>query len=856
MNIKEEIIIEGQRVDLFEGGKISRTLTINSLGNITAKQSSYSNTIKLPKTSNNTRIFEGLGIAGNNTQLPYNRLRCSYYYNTIPIFVDGYAIIQSVTPETYNLTIYNGIIELGEALKGKKLSDLNLSGLTHSISIEDYQTYINDDTSNFNYSIITDNVQRPESYPFEDNISASTYNLSETLPFIKAEYVFNKIIEEAGFEVDGDLFEDANIYDSFKKEYISLSEGYVVDAPLEIITENIGDIETTEFNIEEVNEHNVGTEPLPDDIYRLDDVSNTSFSSTTEITIDAGSFTTNFSDIIRINISANYNIRFADYLRLILYQNGVEFRVINMTQSFGANIQTEEIELFTNDGDVYTWKLEANSKYSLKYIDFSSGFVFGEWLEYNFTFDYNIGINDVQPVTVSGNEMKLGDVKQLDFIKDITNRYGLLLNKSETSNVITTKNINNLLIGIDGFVDYTSKLNRKKSEEFTNSYAQENFFKWKYGKNPNSEIDTTGFYDDSFLLDNKLATSEKTIFTSIFEVINNNLFTTSYFDDYYQTYSSLKHNLIAYDEELIYEPVENKLKLVNLHRSDDKVDYSLYFNGTPAVPINDYFNYLTLPKPYSEVFDEYYSSLIEVLDKYKTVKVEFNFNLADIKNFDFYKLIFLKQTGQYYFCNKLKYNVTSTQVEAELVEVGRSVNLYPEECKTWTVRATGNPTEPEDAITITYYDCNNQIITETFTYDLDTIICTNGVRSIQFGTSGDTYNGDPFLTDAVYTTGSNAVVTNTNNECNSTPCYNWTVRATGNPTEPEDAITITYYDCEGDEVTETFTYDLDTIICTSGVKSIQFGVTGDLYVGSPYLTETEYTTGSNAVVTKTETQCS
>jgi hypothetical protein len=543
MSNKEELLIENQRVDLYEGGKITRTMILNDLGTITSKQSTYSQTIKIPRTANNIKIFQGLGIAGNTSQLPYDRLRCDYLYNGIPVFHDGYAIISSVTPTTYNLTIYNGIMELGEALKDLTLNDLDLSDLTHTYSVDEYQNIINDEDSNFQYSIITDNLERQDDgYVF--GYGTSTYNLNETFPFIKGEYIFNEIIKQAGFEINGDLFDDDLIYNEFKSEYVSLTEGFIMDIPTETISTLFSDISTSPVVVEEGFEGN-----NLDPFFRTDTITNTLGSTTTNgiVTLSPTSFTTNSDGIIRIDLTPNYNIIHGEYIWIRLLKNGEPFSGALFNDNSNDDV-VQPMQFYAEAGDVYTWVLESKSEEGLKYITFNRPTV-GQWLEFEFSFRYDIRLNSSNAITISGDEMVLGDTKQLDFVKDIVSRYGLLLYKNDTNNIITTKNVNNLLSDRAGAIDYTSKLNDIKSEEFTNSYAQENYFKYKYGDNPNTEVDTSGFYDGSFILNNKLATTEKTIFTSIFEILNENPFQTSYFNDSYFTYLSLKHNLLAFDTE-------------------------------------------------------------------------------------------------------------------------------------------------------------------------------------------------------------------------------------------------------------------------------------------------------------------
>jgi len=132
----------------------------------------------------------------------------------------------------------------------------------------------------------------------------------------------------------------------------------------------------------------------------------------------------------------------------------------------------------------------------------------------------------------------------------------------------------------------------------------------------------------------------------------------------------LRCPLIKFDEDALeYVPVDNKPKIVKLELSPSTKQYKLRFNGIPFVNVNEKYMVVNNPKPYEQVFDEYYSKYIELVNEYKQIEVQFNMNLSDIRNFDFYKLIYLKQTGRYYYANKLKYNVASPIVAAELVEI-------------------------------------------------------------------------------------------------------------------------------------------------------------------------------------------
>jgi hypothetical protein len=714
MNFKEELYIEDKRVDLYVGGKIQRTLTLNSLGNITAKQSSYSNTIKLPKTANNILIFEGLGIEGNSSTSPYKRLKCDYYYNKLPVFNGGYAIINSNNSDSFSITIYNGIIELGEIIKNKTLSDLNLSGLTHNLSVSDYQAIINDSDSPINYAIPMDNLERSdvEDYTF-GGTNKMDYNLSETFPLIKVEYIFNQIIKEAGFTIEGDLFDDETIYNSFTEEYITQSEGYLFDAPTSSILPTISDVGASNLTVAkfESDPFNI-TFPI----------SGFSGTSTSELIIGTSDITVNYNGNLDININIingdEYEGNVAEDTFIIrIYNNSNLLRVLNysLKDDLPINVVTS---IGVVEGDIITFDVYTTSTNPNPSIYIDEKIVFDLELSFNFTSEL------ITSTVIDGDKINLGDTKQLDFIKDVVNRYGLLLNKSQTSDVIYTRNISNLLKSQNDAIDYSNKLNVKKTETFTNSYAQENYFKFKYSKDEDSENDTSGFYDDSFVLDNKLASSEKTIFTSVFEILNKSIIDDSYFSGSSSTILNAKHPILKIvNEAPYYVAVEDKIKLVKLIKSSEKFDYTLKFYSSelPSTQINEYVNCVQLPKPFSEVFDDYYYNFIRVLENYKTIKVEFNFDFKDIYDFDFFKLIYLKQTGKYYYCNKLKYNVASTTVDAELVEIPfNGVN-------------TVEPVEPVGSITL---NVTTPYIISGTTYAID----------VNFTFSDYTPTGDYFIT--------------------------------------------------------------------------------------------------------------
>jgi hypothetical protein len=64
----------------------------------------------------------------------------------------------------------------------------------------------------------------------------------------------------------------------------------------------------------------------------------------------------------------------------------------------------------------------------------------------------------------------------------------------------------------------------------------------------------------------------------------------------------------------------------------------------------------------------YYPAFQSLMDNYKKRKFMFNLSPIDIYNLDFFKLKFLKQTGRFYYMNRVQYT-PGKQASVELIEI-------------------------------------------------------------------------------------------------------------------------------------------------------------------------------------------
>lgn len=122
----QELIIEGQRVDLSADTDITLEYTSSLFGDIGKIHSPRSYTIKLPRTANNARILDDAGAPGHESSMARRYLTAQYYRNGIDLVGDGQAHILARTDESYEIAlVWDNLTALRVLSQSKKkLTDI------------------------------------------------------------------------------------------------------------------------------------------------------------------------------------------------------------------------------------------------------------------------------------------------------------------------------------------------------------------------------------------------------------------------------------------------------------------------------------------------------------------------------------------------------------------------------------------------------------------------------------------------------------------------------------------------------------------------------------------------------------
>lgn len=176
--MRHELFIDNKKVDLSPSTNINLTYKSNLLSELDKITSSYSYTIKLPKTKRNMELIEGCNIPSNNSSFAYLSHRARLLRDGIEIVRDAVVVLLSVGNDIQISLTWGNVSALADFIKsGKKLSDLNLGVVE------------------WNYNRA--GIEYQPSYKAHD-----TSRTIPSPPVIFNKDIFNKIASENGIDIE------------------------------------------------------------------------------------------------------------------------------------------------------------------------------------------------------------------------------------------------------------------------------------------------------------------------------------------------------------------------------------------------------------------------------------------------------------------------------------------------------------------------------------------------------------------------------------------------------------------------------------------------------------------------------
>ncbi|GLB47766.1 hypothetical protein [Neptunitalea lumnitzerae] len=653
-----EVFFNEQKLDVDDATKISETKQINDFFEISDRQTSYTNTFKLPKTARNTTIFSGHSIPGITSLTPYQLHKVSVCRNGIPTIQNGLGYLKETT-DAYSLYVYSDVVDLFDTVADKKLADLNLSMYNHTLT----------------QSTFLDSFQRTSGYiyPMADygKLDNGIVEWNYTVPAVFIKSLWDKIFQEAGFQYEykGRVPENNNPFNPFITEEwqqlaITLDEGFSndLDGDAQHIlnlyrVDSVEDfgvymptffgylalVQYPEGEVSKYLQFTTGT-----DVQGLHQYTNSEQYNRSRIRIQQDGF-------YKIEIDGMLYNTHTDGMAMYVEQNGINIcTVIADVTDATATIGFSE-RLYLQQGDELFIKIVAVAKEKELYYGYNVNLNF-------FTDNTDIAVN-------FGSYFQ--SISQKDFLKDIMWHFGLLCRRSgQTYEFIAIEELLSPNAYYSGYTltanaiykDWSDKLHSINSlDTRIGGYAQKNIFSYQYANSNVSFADATLPVHDATL------DTEKVLIKRIYNASESSS----------KVMNGVRlRKCTVYEKELeddgtlkSVKKIKSKPYLVRIKKKQGTLLYKQagaenYYSITTQIP------YATFDElDWNFILPEKYAAFANMLSYGKKYVVELLLNSADIHMLDFFKLVYLKQLGSLFYINKISNYSGDGFTKVELIQV-------------------------------------------------------------------------------------------------------------------------------------------------------------------------------------------
>ena len=635
----EELWLDGHRIDL-PSKTVSQTLQINDLAELKDRQANYTNRFRVPMTPNNVKVFQYLGITGNLSRKPYERISAKLVVDGIELISSGYAQVKE-TNKNYEVVIYDGNISLYEELKGRRINGLNYQDLNHYLNLQSYEDSLSN-TEGYIYGI----------GDFGLSYTSSYVNIERQAPSLFAHTIWNKIFTEAGFTYSGDFFVND---ENFLNEVITPTKGYDVEDTTTSITA-LGSVNTNTINRNELN----GNNPINyEDLFILNAVSSLNDIQVINTT-DDHYIKVNTGGILRIDLGINYSLQDGNAFIKVKLNNSI-ISYINLIQGTNQTI-TKQLNLNVSENDEIRVEMFSSSRPGPEQE-------FEEFYELNVSASCTMSLSSVIGGQLIDFQAITPETSQINFIQDIMQRFGLLFKPRRNSKHYDFITIESLVNDRENAEDWSDKLSFLDKENYSvGNYAKENSMKYNYEE---EVVEPT--HDGLMIVSNENISSEKNLFSSIYKISQE-----SRINHGQPIYKIPLWENVEEDGNYIVKTKETDLRIFRIKRITKTIN-ARFFTVANSQTIEGEIPFLSLEKvQYQFYINNYYPGFNRILNAPKKRIDRFYLTPIDVYNINFFKLKYIKQLGQYFYLNKVSNFVNGKLTKCELIQVnGVTFNQAP-----------------------------------------------------------------------------------------------------------------------------------------------------------------------------------
>lgn len=630
-----EIWINGEPLEL-EETSIKYTKQIADVLDMGMIKTSHTNSFIIPKTYRNTRIFQGLGLVGDTSDVPYTKTQAQLKYSGFDVIYNGWLDITE-TSDNYKINIKDGIIDFIKLLENKSLGkELDLSEINH---IKNIDTVIASFT-NENYRYIIANyggLTSGNGYIFIDHL----------VPSARIKYLWDKMFNHLGWTYSGTIFSNPD-FDNAWQTFPSTDVDEIINRSALAIKGYFEETPPTFINPLLQPNHPLGGYFVYDNIKVWD--------YQTIVQPNYISIIDNWT--IKVNETGKFKIKIttAGYTR---YLNSTH-REMYIGVLYGTTMEIHPVPL----GDYFDFEvtpiLSQNSNIRVYFCTpYPTIRLFHQYTT------ITVSRVDGDDYSFSNN---LIDYQLKDFFKEQIVRFGLtpIVDTDSKHIMFLTQDEK---IDLSNTVDWSKKYVKRNKENYIyGSYAQENWFRHRYDQ------EDEYYSDGKVVVNNQNLEATKTLYQSRTISKGQDLYRFPMLpDDYpvfiYPFYVKEPKEDENGDTVIDYKGLTNRffiMKSKYLYLDNPIMLYSRKTGELEAVtylPMADSEN-----THFNELVPKYYPKYQGLIGRPRIHEIELALNILDISNIDFTKVYYFEQEASYYVLNRIIWQDKNT-CQGEFIKI-------------------------------------------------------------------------------------------------------------------------------------------------------------------------------------------
>lgn len=595
------VLYSGQKLQVM--GEVNYTKSVADIGDISKVNASYTWTLKFPKTPNNAQIFDGLGLNGSNSLMPYKSIKVAILDNGFSIVRNGNLQITETNETEYKGNIKDGIIDFFNAMADETLADLDLSVIDHDNTKDAiFDTWANPNNYQYRYLLANYNGQ------FLSDIGGiSNFANTSLVPSVKVSFLMDKLFEKHGWTYSG--------LNGIADDFLSYPLSSEYDPNAGAVVSEVAPIDWQNLSVVYgLRKFTINWASVASDSNYINNVPPFTFDI-----VDSGHLQVGFPqvEISNQSLTAFYVVIIDGMVRGSV--DALNLEIVDVGQVNAGQVM--RVELWLLNPHIGTKKTDVE-------------------------FQGNIFIyrKDVAPINFSTN---FEIYKQKDFIKEIMMQYGVIAIADAENKHIDFVDISTRLNA--PVTDWSKYFISKKSEQYLiGSYAQNNLIKMKY------DADGFTYNDGNIKVNNENLKIENTLFDSKAYSAERNgmLLSTTAGDVLVPTLKNFQIEMKNDDNVLSAEyktqPDRFYFNRARYGNYGVAVNGDLFGAGLPTVPIAE-------PIEWRWIVANRYSEIDRIINSAKIVNIDLALPSIEVLNLDFVKKYYFIQLGSYYLLDKLTY---------------------------------------------------------------------------------------------------------------------------------------------------------------------------------------------------------